>query len=247
MLRDLTLPRNPVHSSTKASVERADGPSSIQVGISPERDYAALVELLSQLSQVPDGSGETVVTEEEAEQIRALGFPSTQGEWLVPVLPHDLVRGNGLLECLSDAWAEEAPDPRRLLPEHLEKTHAEIDEEDNVEPGDRIGSEDEVRILQALQRAGLWVKRRRLQKNLWRLGSKRFNEALASLQARGALELSGSIVRLTVTEPGEETGNPTANLQTHSKSSLSENAALFQPAETVSVHHKDRRRERLTG
>ncbi len=58
-LRDLTLPRNPVHSSTKASVERADDSRSIEVSMSPGRDYAALVELLSQLSRVPDGLGET--------------------------------------------------------------------------------------------------------------------------------------------------------------------------------------------
>ena len=246
MLRDLTLPRNPVHSSTKASVERTDGPSSIQVGISPGRDYAALVELVSQLSRTPDGLAETILNETEAEQIRRLGFPAAPGQWFVPLLPHDLAQGNGLLECLSDAWAEDV-DPRRLLPEQVEKSPAEIDEEDSVEPGDRIWSEDEVRVFEALQRAGGWVKRRRLQKNLWRLGSRRFNEALASLQARGALELNGSMIRLTVTEQGKKTGNPSANLQTHSNSSLSENAALFQPAETVIVYHKDRRRERLTG
>ena len=80
MLRDLTLPRNPVHSSTKASVERADGPSSIQVGISPGRDNAALVDLLPQLSRVPDGLAETNLTEEEAAQIRALGFPAASGQ-----------------------------------------------------------------------------------------------------------------------------------------------------------------------
>ena len=241
------MPSSPLDGlrSMNASDDRADGSRSLEVSISPGRDYAGLVEPLPQLSRVPDGLGETFLTGEEAEQIRALGFPATQGEWLVPVLPHNLVRGDGLLEPLSDAWAED-PDPRRLLPDQLENTPSEIDQEESVEP-DRVWSEDEVRILQALQRGGLWVKRRRLQKNLWRLGSRRFNEAFASLQARGALELNGSMVRLTVTEQGKKTGNPSANLQTHSNSSLSENAALFQPAETVIVHHKDRRRERLTG
>ncbi len=220
------MPRNPVHSLTKASVERADGPSSIQVGISPERDYAALVELLAQLHQVPDSLGKTVLTKEEAEQIRALGFPATQGEWWVPVLPNNLVMGDGLLEPLS--WTEDV-DPRRLLPEQLEKSPAKTDEEKSVEPG------DEVRILQALQRAGLWVNRRRLQKNLWRLGSRRFNGAMASLQARGVLELNGSMVHLAVTELDKELS---ANLQ------MPENAALFRPVATVSVHRKDRRHDR---
>ena len=237
MLRDLTLPRNPVHSSTKASVERADGPSSIQVGISPGRDYAALVDLLPQLSRVADALGETVLTVEEAEQIRALGFPANPGRWFAPLLPHNLVRGDGLLEPLSDAWAEDV-DARRLLPDQLEKTHSETDEEESVEPGDRIWSEDEVRVFEAVQRAGRWVKKRTVQKRLWRLGARRFNEALASLQARGALELNGYMVRLTMTELDKELS---ANLQTP------ENAALFQPVETASVHRKDRRSERLTG
>ena len=95
--------------------------------------------LLSQLSRVPDGLGETFLTEEEAEQIRALGFPAAPGKWLAPVLPHDLVMGDGLLEPLS--WTEDV-DPRRLLPEQLEKTHAEIEGEDSVEPGDWIWSEE---------------------------------------------------------------------------------------------------------
>ena len=196
----------------KASVERADVSRSIEVSMSPGRDYAALVELLSQLSRVPDGLGETILTEEEAEQICALVFPAAPGKWLVPMLPHDLVRGNGLLECLSDAWAQE----------------------ESVEPGDRIWSQDEIRVFEASQRAGRWAKRRTLQKRLWRMGARRFNEALASLQKSGVLELNGSMVWLRVTELS-------ANLQTP------ENAALFQPVETVSVHRKDRRSERLTG
>ena len=213
------MPGNPLHSpcSMSASVGKADGSRSVEISISPGRDYAGLVELLSQLSRVPDGLGETVLTEEEAEQIRALGFRATRGEWLVPVLPHDLVRGDGLLEPLSDAWAED-PDPRRLLPDQLENTPSEIDQEESVEP-DRIWSEDEVRILQALQRGGLWVKRRRLQKNLWRLGARRFNEAIASLQARDVLELNGSMVWLRVTEAS-------ANLQIHSQNSLGERCAI---------------------
>ena len=142
------------------------------------------------------------------------------------------MRGNGLLEPLS--WSEDV-DARRLLPEQLEKTHAEIDEEDSVELDDRISSKDEIRVFEALQRAGRWPKKRTLQKRLWRMGARRFNEAFALLQARGVLELNASMVRLAMTELDKELS---ANLQTP------ENAALFQPVETVSVHRKDRRHDR---
>ncbi len=224
----------------KASVERADVSRSIEVSSSLGRDYASLVDLLPQLSRVPDGLGETNLTEEEAEQIRALGFPADPGRWFAPLLPHDLVRDDGLLEPLSDSWAEDV-DPRRLLTEQVEKSPARIDEKDSAVPGDgrdRILSEEQLRIFEALQRAGGWVKRRRLQKNLWRLGSRRFNEGLSSLQKSGVLELTGSMVRLTMTELDKELS---ANLQTPG------NATLFQPVETVSVHRKDRRSERVTG
>ena len=202
------MPRNPVHSSMKASVERADGPSSIQVGISPER-YAALVELLPQLSRAPDGLGETFLTEEEAEQIRALGFPATRGEWWVPVLPNFLVQGDGLLECLSDAWAD--PDPRRLLPEHPEKTLSEIDQEQSVEPDDRISSKDEVRVFGAVQRAGGWINKRKLQQRLWRMRAHRLKTALELLRKRDAVELHGATVHLVATEPSGENTKPFEN------------------------------------
>ena len=150
------------------------------------------------------------------------------------------MRGDDLLECLSDEWTENV-DRRRLLSAQVEKTDGEIDEENKAEPGDgrdRILSEEQLRIFEALQRAGGWVKRRRLQKNLWRLGSRRFNEGLSSLQKSGVLELTGSMVRLTMTELDKELS---ANLQTPG------NATLLQPVETVSEHRKDRRSERLTG
>ena len=207
---------------------------------SGERNYEGLIDLLPQLSLVPDGLGETDLTEDEAAQIRALGFPATQGEWFAPPLPNILVMGDGLLECLSDAWEEDV-DPRRLLPQQSEGRPEEVEEDESVDLDNHIWSKDEVRVFEALQRAGRWVKRRRLQKNLWRLGARRFNEGLSSLQKSGVLELTGSMVRLTMTETGKETRHLSANLQTPG------NATLLQPVETVSVHRKDRRSERLTG
>ena len=201
-----------------ASVGKGDGSRSVEVSISSGRDYAGLVELLPQLSQVPDGLGETHLTKEEAEQICALGFPAAPGPYFAPLLPRDLVRDDGLLEPLSEAWAED-PDPRRLLPEQVEKSPPKINEKDTVEPDDRTWSEDEVRVFEAVQRAGRWLKKRTAQKRLWRMGARRFNEALASLQERSVLELNGSMVWLRVTEPS-------ANLQIHSQNSLGERCAI---------------------
>ena len=134
------------------------------------------------------------------------------------MLPHNLVMGDGLLEPLSDAWTEDV-DPRRLLPEQLEKSHPEIDDKQSVEPDDRISSKDEASVFDAVQRAGGWINKRKLQQRLWRMRARRLKIALESLRKRGAVELQGAAVHLMAIEPS-------ANLQTHSQNSLGERCAI---------------------
>ena len=105
----------------------------------------------------------------------------------------------------------EDPDPRRLLPEQLEKTLSEIDQEQSVEPDDRISSKDEVRVFGAVQRAGGWINKRKLQKRLWRMRAHRLKTALESLRKRGAVELQGAAVHLMAIEPSGENTSPFEN------------------------------------
>ena len=73
--------------------------------VSPRRDFQKLVEFLVWLTRVPDGLGETNLSEQEAGRIRALGFRAAAGPWRVPEVPHELVVG-GLFESCSDLMAE---------------------------------------------------------------------------------------------------------------------------------------------
>jgi hypothetical protein len=70
----------------------------------PSPDYAALVEVLTNLYQIPDGLGETVLRPEEAVKIRKCGFDARAGVTSrCPPLPDQLVNWNPLLRHLSDA------------------------------------------------------------------------------------------------------------------------------------------------
>ena len=129
------------------------------------------------------------------------------------MLPNFLVQGDGLLEPLSDAWAED-PDPRRprrLLREQLERTHPEIDEERSAEPGDGAWSDEELRLFEAVQRAGGWINKRKLQQRLWRMRAHRLKIALESLRKRGAVELRGAAVHLMAIEPSGGNISPFEN------------------------------------
>ena len=67
-------------------------------------NYEALVEVLTNLRQIPDGMGETILQPEEAAAIRVCGFGPRAGcTWRCPPLPDALVSWNPLLRHLSDA------------------------------------------------------------------------------------------------------------------------------------------------
>src|SRR5713226_9706383 len=70
----------------------------------PTPDYATLVKLLPLLRRLPDATGETTLTPEEAAKIRSFGFTTEVGRWKVPPVPPELVRDSPLLEHLSIGW-----------------------------------------------------------------------------------------------------------------------------------------------
>jgi hypothetical protein len=70
----------------------------------PPPDYAALVNLLPVFRRLPDATGETTLTPEEAAKIRSFGFAAESGRWKCPPLPPELTRDNSLLEPLSAGW-----------------------------------------------------------------------------------------------------------------------------------------------
>jgi|SRR5438309_9771269 hypothetical protein len=64
----------------------------VPVSAPPALDYAALVDVLTQLYQIPDGLGETVLRPDEAAVIRRCGFSARAGSpWRCPPLPDALV------------------------------------------------------------------------------------------------------------------------------------------------------------
>ena len=64
-------------------------------------NYSALLKLLPLLKNLVDACGEVRLDDDEAAQIRLLGFAAESGRWKVPPIPPELVRDNPLLEHLS--------------------------------------------------------------------------------------------------------------------------------------------------
>ena len=70
-------------------------------------NYSSLVQLLKIGRVFPDSVGWATLTEEQAEEIRSLGFSAAVGRWKSPLLPPELTRDT-IFESLSIGW-----DPRR--------------------------------------------------------------------------------------------------------------------------------------
>ena len=182
--------------------------------ISPERDFQKLVEFLVRLTRVPDGLGDTRLTEDEAARIRELGFPAEAGPWRVPPLPHRLVAG-GLFESLADRWREQenreylngdaaTSEPCEVeiqLPDYPARKLHQVEESPSTD--------DEIRILTSVRRHGDCVKKRVLQKLFWRMRASRFNAALESLTQRRVVLLDRQHVRII----GDGKGSGDAQLQ----------------------------------
>jgi len=60
--------------------------------MSPAHNYAALVKLFKIGRVFPDALGWATLSEEQAEEIRSLGFSADAGRWKSPVLPPELTR-----------------------------------------------------------------------------------------------------------------------------------------------------------
>ncbi len=181
------------------------------LGMKPTPDYATLVKLLLVLRRLPDATGETTLSPEEAAAIRSLGFTAESGRWKCPPLPPQLIRDNPLLEPLSAGWEErlvlqETPksepsrepgtvgilgDERRVTVQHAGVVTDVAIERNKVERRLSLSTEDlnlkrieEVasKIEKTLKRAGKPVGKRRLQQLLWRYRARIFKAALRLLE-----------------------------------------------------------------
>ena len=182
--------------------------------VSPERDFQGLVELLLRLARIPDGLAKTDLREDEAARIRALGFPAAAGPWRVPPLPHRLVAG-GLFELLADRWREQE-NRKYLNGDGATSEPCEVEIQLPNYPARKLhpvekspSSDDEVRILAALRRNAACLKRRILQRRLWRMKASRFNVAIESLAERRVVSLDRQHVRII----GDGRGSGDAQLQ----------------------------------
>lgn len=140
-------------------------------------NYEALIEVLTNLYQIPDGLGETVLTPEEAAAIRGCGFAARAGTtWRCPALPHELVDWNPVLAHLSNAI-----DPLNRPAGWKRKRAAEA-------PYRTVGyaiTKYEIKLYKTLQKApGCCLKKRGLQHRNWRMNARFFNHVLGSLIQR---------------------------------------------------------------
>lgn len=150
-------------------------------------DYDGLIHVITYLHRPLDQFGETIPSAREARQIRACGFEARAGcKWRCPLLPELLVRGNPLLEFLSEdldafwhprGWSRERARPlhRRYQPPTLTAIEA--------------------RILNMLRRAPLGqLAKRALQQRLWRFPTSFLNYALKSLALKGYIQWTGPLI-----------------------------------------------------
>jgi hypothetical protein len=146
----------------------------------PTANYAALAEVLTNLCQIPDGLGETILSYEEAAAVRACGFGArARCIWRCPPLPDALVSFNPLLQHLSDAidpLSRTATWNKRRAPSRIASEYS---------PLARIES----KILDHLCREPYYMSKRRLQQLMWRYPAKFFNQTLSRMLARGQITL----------------------------------------------------------
>lgn len=172
-------------------------------------DYESLVKLLPVLGNLVDACGEVTLTADEAKRILSLGFKAESGRWKCPPLPPELTRDNPMLERLSAGWGERAPlqsipknegtremgapnqqggeaqvsrrHPVEAVPEY--HTTERPTPQPRTEPDFARIEEAASKIVEALQRAGKPIPKRRLQQLLWRYPTV-FTSALRILERR---------------------------------------------------------------
>jgi hypothetical protein len=183
------------------------------MGLTP--DYAILVKLLLVLRRLPDATGETTLTPEEAAKVRSLGFAAESGRWKCPPLPPQLTHDNPLLEPLSVGWGERTPlqaipknegtreigaanqrkggarvsrrHPVEAVPERHKTERPTL--QPRTEPDAARIEEAASKITATLQRAGKPIPKRRLQQLLWRYPAATFTSALRMAERRQLISL----------------------------------------------------------
>ncbi len=146
-------------------------------------EYQRLIEVLMTLRCRPDRMGETTLNKQEAATIRASGFEARAGwkpPWRCPLLPHALVWPYPALWHLSD----EAD--RLWQPRHLGWARTRARPIQQIAPMDPLSKLDQ-RFLRIL-RAGP-LRRREMQRRLWRIPATIFNAALSRLVGEGWIKV----------------------------------------------------------
>ena len=172
----------------------------------PPPDYSNLVRLLPVLRRLPDATGETTLTPEEAAKIRSLGFTAESGRWQCPPLPPQLTRDNPLLEPLSAGWNDQSVLPAiprieggresRTARHHggeasviqqppVKQIDACLGQQRIKRPDLPYGQDPDTKLVEKLlfkmreraQRADKPMRRRRWQQLYWRYPAKIFNRA----------------------------------------------------------------------
>lgn len=161
---------------SSAALRPLPRPPAPSVALPP--DYAALVEVLTRLYQIPDGLGETILRPEEAAAIRRCGFAARAGiTWRCPPLPDELVSWNPLLRHLSDA-VDPLSRPGRWNPKRAPSRLIR-----EFHPISKI----EAKILRKLGREPYCMTKRQLQQKMWRYPARFFNHTLSRMIKDGTI------------------------------------------------------------
>jgi hypothetical protein len=212
-------------------------------------DYVGLVRVLLRTRYMVDASGQVLLTDEEAAQIRQLGFPTVgAGWWSVPAVPPELVRDNPLLEHLALHW------PTYLQWEwdtgrtsgHVANTRLQTSSLKSTPIQTRFpldqwlaqyGRPEHPRILQSLWRRRVTgVRKRVLQQVMHRIPACRFNNAIAELLEAGFLRRIGT--RLTLSPSAR------AAIETHVNQVLAKRAQTAADEAARRSRARDARLER---
>ena len=148
---------------------------SIEIRMSTIPNYPALVNLLPLLKSLVDACGEVRLDDDEAAQIRLLGFAAESERWKVPPVPPELVRDNPLFEHLSIGWE---------VTEAHNYALAQTDKE--------AARELSMKLRNAIKIRGGRISRRRLQQLMWRYSAALFDQGLKQLFETKAVRLKGN-------------------------------------------------------
>jgi hypothetical protein len=166
-----TPPCAPKPSNPRAGRGRAVSPN-----------YPALINVIASLRSLPDHLGETRIDRKESARIRACGFTARAGLWRCPALPDEQIWW-GTLWHLSDKIHHQYGNTRQGKDGYW---HRNRSRPVSIAPIDPLSKFDR-RFLNLLQRRGP-MRRREMQRRLWRIPASIFNPVLSRLIAEGYIE-----------------------------------------------------------